>query len=64
MTDYKKLVDALHTIQDECKLYVACDDCPLYGKNIISSCICGLHYKTPADWKIKQVDVIQLFEGE
>ncbi len=31
MTDYKKLIEALQTIKDECKKYNSgCIECPLY----------------------------------
>ena len=43
----KKLIEALHVIQDECKKTQNCPDCPLYVDNA-----CGVHDLDPCDWKI------------
>ena len=61
MTDYKKLIDALHLIKDECKKHEGCIDCPFYVVKEKSAC--GLGYKNPAAWKIKPSDVIRLLES-
>lgn len=44
----KKLIEALHVIQDECKKHSRCEECPLYTRR------CGLSepYKSPIFWKI------------
>lgn len=62
MTDYKKLIDALHLIKAECKKHEGCVDCPFYVVREKSAC--GLRCKNPAAWKIKPFDVIRLFESE
>lgn len=59
MSDYNKLLDALHTIQDECRLHIICDDCPFINRNNVT---CGVALKTPCDWKIKRDYDIRLFE--
>lgn len=32
MTDYNKLLNVLHTIQDECISQNSCEDCPFYAE--------------------------------
>lgn len=62
MTDYKKLIVALQTIQDECRKYdCGCLKCPLYNED---SEECGIRAIPPADWNIKDIDVIRLLESE
>ena len=41
----KKLIEALHVIQDECLSHNECDDCPLYNKG------CQVN-KHPDTWTI------------
>lgn len=60
MSDYKKLLDALHIIQDECRLHNECDDCPFIDSNKVS---CGIA-KSPHSWRIKKDRVISLLEDE
>lgn len=62
MTDYQKLIGALHLIKAECKKHESCIDCPFYVLKENSDC--GLRYKNPATWKIKTFDVIRLLESE
>lgn len=59
MADYKKLLNALHTIQDECRLHAICDVCPFLSKNNVT---CGVALKAPCDWKIKTDYEIRLLE--
>lgn len=62
MSDYKKLLNALHAIQDECRLYHECSDCPFVSKNKVS---CGLILKLPYKWPIKtSYDIRLLEDGE
>lgn len=62
MADYNKLLNALHTIQDECRLYHECSDCPFVSKNKVS---CGLILKLPYKWPIKtSYDIRLLEDGE
>jgi hypothetical protein len=44
----KKLIEALHVIQDECAKHIKCTECPLYNGH------CGLKepYKFPGYWLI------------
>ena len=46
----KKLIEALHVIQDECSKHDECEKCPLY--NYIDGCKIREVYKYPIDWKI------------
>lgn len=44
----KKLIEALHVIQDECKRYNDCTNCPMGTKDFE----CLLRDLDPCDWKI------------
>lgn len=49
----KKLIEALHVIQDECKKHRVCGirqcgECPL------SDCVCKIHHEYPDEWKINE----------
>lgn len=61
MSDYKKLLDALHTIQDECISHRECFDCPFRANNGIS---CELVLQMPDKWPIKTSYDIRLLEDE
>lgn len=43
----KKLIEALHVIQDECKSHGSCNDCPLYGEEG-----CKITDIEPSCWQI------------
>lgn len=43
----KKLIEALHVIQDECKKHDDCECCPLYV-----NLVCGVNDLDPDNWKI------------
>lgn len=45
----KKLIEALHVIQDECRKHIDCSDCPFYLKK---SNGCGIHDTDPCNWEI------------
>lgn len=68
MTDYKKLSKALRTIQDECKKYDECEDCPLSTTTLFtddpSLYGCAITDKKPEEWEIKPLRVIRLLESE
>ena len=57
-TDYKKLLDALKSIRDECAKCTFCTDCPFYLQ--VGSVSCGIHYGSPANWKLNSPRVIRL----
>ncbi|WP_302162676.1 hypothetical protein ACR2E0_000588 [Phascolarctobacterium faecium] len=59
MADYNKLLNALHTIQDECISHCECFDCPFVSKNKVS---CGLILNLPYKWPIKTDYKIRLLE--
>lgn len=68
MTDYKKLSEALQTIQNECRKYNHCEDCPFstdipFDDNTLLQ-RCAITAKLPNHWKIKPFDVIRLIESE
>nr|DAY12416.1 MAG TPA: hypothetical protein [Caudoviricetes sp.] len=68
MTDYKKLIDALLTIQNECEKYDDCEYCPFstdipFADNTLPH-KCGITAKLPNHWKIKTPSVIRLLESE
>ena len=50
-TDYEKLLDALKAIRDECAKCTSC---------VGSSVCCGIHYGSPANWKLNSPRVIRL----
>lgn len=58
-TDYEKLLDALKTIRDECAKCTTCTDCPFHLQ-VGSSVCCGIHYGSPANWKLNSPRVIRL----
>lgn len=58
MIDYEKLLDFLETIQDECVKYTTCMDCPFYLQGDEQNC--GIHYGSPANWKLNKDHVIRL----
>lgn len=64
MTDYNKLLDALHTIQDECISQNSCEDCPFYAEKNNRDTSCGLRQINPAFWRIKRNCVIRLLEDD
>lgn len=45
----KKLIEALHVIQEECKKHEeeGCTECPLFG-----NCVCRVKNLDPCNWKI------------
>lgn len=45
----KKLIDALHIIQEECINYINCEDCPMYSEDAKA---CAVTYVEPAKWII------------
>lgn len=46
----KKLIEALHVIQDECREHEECKNCPLYEYG--AGCKIKEKYRYPYDWKI------------
>ena len=46
----KKLIEALHVIQDECKKHYECESCPMHGHG---NTRCNVRNSTPNMWKIK-----------
>lgn len=64
MADYNKLLNALHTIQDECLSQDRCEDCPFYSEKNSRDTTCGLRQINPSFWKIKKNCVIRLLEDE
>lgn len=66
MTDYKKLSEALQTLQNECKKHDRCDNCPLSmaGPEKWPNYICAIRNETPAGWEIKPINLIRLLESE
>lgn len=73
MTDYKKLSEALQTIQDECLKNRDCEKCPFsmvkhgnsdMGAYELANHICAIKANLPSDWQIKPVGFIRLLESE
>lgn len=74
MTDYKKLSEALQTIQDECLKNRDCEKCPFsmvkhgnsdeWSRIAWANYICAIKDETPNGWGIKSFDVIRLLESE
>lgn len=62
MRNYKKLVEALNSIKEECTKYGDCINCPFYSSWTKNSC--GLQYKTPEQWKIKDIEFVRLLESD
>lgn len=46
----KKLIEALHVIQEECKKYNSCSDCPMGTDH----CDCLIRDLNPVNWKINE----------
>lgn len=52
-------LDALKAIRDECAKCTSCMDCPFHLQ-VGSSVCCGIHYGSPANWKLNSPRVIRL----
>jgi hypothetical protein len=68
MTDYKKLSEALQTIQDECLKNRDCEKCPFsmvkhgnsdMGAYELANHICAIKANLPSAWQIKPVGFIR-----
>lgn len=63
MTDYKKLVEALQTIKDECNSHINCYTCPMGNTKVTNSC--EVVRRTPNNWDIEAPkDIIRLIQNE
>lgn len=51
----KKLIEALHVIQDECKKYKDCSECPMFVRHYQHSHKCIFDYVNPEDMDIDEV---------
>lgn len=49
----------LKAIRDECAKCTSCMDCPFHLQ-VGSSVCCGIHYGSPANWKLNSPRVIRL----
>nr|DAS35437.1 MAG TPA: hypothetical protein [Caudoviricetes sp.] len=49
----------MKAIRDECAKCTSCMDCPFHLQ-VGSSVCCGIHYGSPANWKLNSPRVIRL----